>query len=167
MVRAFHRAGLEVILDVVFNHTGEGNELGPTVSLPRHRQRDLLLAGRRQALLPRLHRHGTDRQREPSGRARSHPRRAALLGDGDARRRLPLRSRLGARPRSSAAASWPMRPCWSASPRIRSCATPSSSPKPGMPPAPIRSAASPSAAGRNGTAISATTCAGSGEGTRA
>jgi glycogen operon protein len=31
MVRAFHRAGLEVILDTVFNHTVEGNELGPTV----------------------------------------------------------------------------------------------------------------------------------------
>jgi glycogen operon protein len=31
MVRAFHRAGLEVILDVVFNHTCEGDELGPTV----------------------------------------------------------------------------------------------------------------------------------------
>ena len=31
MVRAFHREGLEVILDVVFNHTVEGNELGPTV----------------------------------------------------------------------------------------------------------------------------------------
>ena len=32
MVRAFHREGLEVILDIVFNHTVEGNELGPTVS---------------------------------------------------------------------------------------------------------------------------------------
>jgi len=32
MVRAFHHAGIEVILDVVFNHTAEGNELGPTVS---------------------------------------------------------------------------------------------------------------------------------------
>jgi glycogen operon protein len=31
MVRQLHRAGLEVILDVVFNHTGEGNELGPTI----------------------------------------------------------------------------------------------------------------------------------------
>ena len=31
MVRAFHKAGLEVILDVVFNHTAEGDELGPTV----------------------------------------------------------------------------------------------------------------------------------------
>ncbi|MGH9045062.1 MAG: glycogen debranching protein GlgX [Acidimicrobiales bacterium] len=33
MVRILHRAGLEVILDVVFNHTGEGNQLGPTLSL--------------------------------------------------------------------------------------------------------------------------------------
>jgi isoamylase len=31
MVRAFHGAGLEVFLDVVFNHTAEGNELGPTL----------------------------------------------------------------------------------------------------------------------------------------
>ena len=33
MVRTLHRAGLEVILDVVYNHTGEGNHLGPTLSL--------------------------------------------------------------------------------------------------------------------------------------
>ena len=33
MVRRLHRAGLEVILDVVYNHTGEGNQLGPTLSL--------------------------------------------------------------------------------------------------------------------------------------
>jgi isoamylase len=32
MVKAFHRAGIEVILDVVYNHTCEGNEAGPTVS---------------------------------------------------------------------------------------------------------------------------------------
>lgn len=31
MVQAFHKAGIEVILDVVFNHTAEGNELGPTL----------------------------------------------------------------------------------------------------------------------------------------
>jgi glycogen operon protein len=31
-VRQFHAAGIEVILDVVYNHTCEGNELGPTVS---------------------------------------------------------------------------------------------------------------------------------------
>jgi isoamylase len=33
MVRTLHRAGIEVILDVVYNHTGEGNQLGPTLSL--------------------------------------------------------------------------------------------------------------------------------------
>ena len=33
LVRTCHAAGVEVILDVVFNHTAEGNELGPTISL--------------------------------------------------------------------------------------------------------------------------------------
>ena len=33
MVRALHGVGVEVILDVVFNHTAEGNEAGPTLSL--------------------------------------------------------------------------------------------------------------------------------------
>ncbi len=32
MVKALHRAGIEVILDVVFNHTAEGNHSGPTLS---------------------------------------------------------------------------------------------------------------------------------------
>ncbi|MCW8834549.1 MAG: glycogen debranching protein GlgX, partial [Colwellia sp.] len=32
MVETFHQAGIEVILDVVYNHTAEGNELGPTLS---------------------------------------------------------------------------------------------------------------------------------------
>jgi isoamylase len=33
MVKTLHSAGIEVILDVVYNHTGEGNHLGPTLSL--------------------------------------------------------------------------------------------------------------------------------------
>jgi glycogen operon protein len=33
MVRALHAAGLEVILDVVYNHTAEGNQMGPTLSM--------------------------------------------------------------------------------------------------------------------------------------
>ncbi|MCO6439916.1 MAG: glycogen debranching protein GlgX [Nitrococcus mobilis] len=32
MVRALHRAGIEIILDIVFNHTAEGNEIGPTLN---------------------------------------------------------------------------------------------------------------------------------------
>lgn len=32
MIRSLHTAGIEVILDVVYNHTAEGNELGPTLS---------------------------------------------------------------------------------------------------------------------------------------
>jgi len=32
MVKVFHKANIEVILDVVFNHTAEGNEMGPTLS---------------------------------------------------------------------------------------------------------------------------------------
>jgi isoamylase len=33
MVKRLHRSGIEVILDVVYNHTGEGDHLGPTLSL--------------------------------------------------------------------------------------------------------------------------------------
>ena len=33
MVKSLHRAGIEVVLDVVYNHTGEGDPLGPTVCL--------------------------------------------------------------------------------------------------------------------------------------
>ena len=32
MVKSLHEAGIEVILDVVYNHTGEGNHLGPTIA---------------------------------------------------------------------------------------------------------------------------------------
>ena len=44
-VRRLHAAGIEVILDVVYNHTGEGSELGPDVLVPRPRQCKLLPAG--------------------------------------------------------------------------------------------------------------------------
>ena len=32
-MKTMHEAGIEVILDVVYNHTGEGNHLGPMLSL--------------------------------------------------------------------------------------------------------------------------------------
>jgi isoamylase len=49
MVRRLHAAGLEVILDVVYNHTGEGDEWGPTLSfrgLDNHSYYRLLDGGR-------------------------------------------------------------------------------------------------------------------------
>jgi len=46
MVRTLHAAGIEVILDVVYNHTAEGNHMGPTL-LPGPRQHRLLPPGRR------------------------------------------------------------------------------------------------------------------------
>jgi isoamylase len=33
MVKALHAVGIEVVLDVLYNHTAEGNQLGPTLSL--------------------------------------------------------------------------------------------------------------------------------------
>ena len=42
MVKALHRAGIEVILDVVYNHTAEGNHLGPDAQPERRRQPELL-----------------------------------------------------------------------------------------------------------------------------
>ena len=48
MVKALHRAGIEVILDVVFNHTAEGNHERPDDQLPRPRQPHLLHARARR-----------------------------------------------------------------------------------------------------------------------
>ena len=45
MVKNFHAAGIEVILDVVYNHTAEGGPDGAVVLLPRARRRRLLQAG--------------------------------------------------------------------------------------------------------------------------
>ena len=42
MVKALHRAGIEVILDVVYNHTAEGNHLGPMLVVQGRRQPELL-----------------------------------------------------------------------------------------------------------------------------
>ena len=47
MVKALHRAGIEVILDVVYNHTAEGNHLGPTLSFKGIDNPTLLPARRR------------------------------------------------------------------------------------------------------------------------
>ena len=88
-VMRLHEAGIEVILDVVYNHTGEGNQLGPTLSF---RGIDNLSYYRLQS----------DRRlyQDVTGTGNTlnldHPRvmqmvlrLAALLGRGDARRRVP------------------------------------------------------------------------------
>jgi hypothetical protein len=49
MVKALHKAGIEIILDVVFNHTDEGNHQGPVCSfkgIDNSRQHELELRGR-------------------------------------------------------------------------------------------------------------------------
>ena len=57
MVRRLHDAGIEVILDVVYNHTAEGNQLGPTLSFKGIDNASYYrLSPERPALLHRLHR---------------------------------------------------------------------------------------------------------------
>ena len=87
------RPGLEVILDVVFNHTAEGGEDGPTLLLARPRRRRLLPAATTTAATST-----TPAAATPS--TRTGPRGLRLVMDslrywvrGDARRRLPLRPR--------------------------------------------------------------------------
>ncbi|MEI2788649.1 MAG: alpha-amylase family glycosyl hydrolase [Steroidobacteraceae bacterium] len=92
MVRALHQAGLEVILDVVFNHTAEGNEHGPTLSLRGFENSvyyRLPADNRAQYVnILRLRQHDQLRR---TRRARHGDRLPAILGHRNARRRLPFR----------------------------------------------------------------------------
>ena len=49
MVKALHRAGIEVILDVVFNHTAEGDDTGPTICFRGFENRAYYVLNRNQA----------------------------------------------------------------------------------------------------------------------
>ena len=97
MVKALHRAGIEVILDVVYNHTAEGSHLGPTLSF-KGVDNALLLpppAGR-PAPLHGLHR---DRQLAQPGAAvglRLIMDSLRCFATEMPCRRVPLRPRLGA-----------------------------------------------------------------------
>ena len=100
MVRALHAAGLEVILDVVYNHTAEGNHLGPTVSL---RGIDNASYYRLQPHDPRFYQDFTGcgntlNMRSPRVLA-AHHGQPALLGPRHARRRVPVRFGQRAGPR--------------------------------------------------------------------
>ena len=81
MVRALHDAGLEVVLDVVFNHTAEGNELGPTLSLRGFDNRTVLpaLSHQNRAHYKNFTGCGNTVEFRPPGRARAGARLPALL----------------------------------------------------------------------------------------
>ena len=92
MVRTFHEAGIEVILDVVYNHTAEGNHLGPTINFRGidNAAYYRLLDGDLR-LLQGLHRHRQQPQRPPPAHPAADHGLAALLGARHARRRVPVR----------------------------------------------------------------------------
>ena len=108
MVRALHAAGIEVILDVVYNHTAEGNQLGPTLSM---RGIDNAAYYR---LSPEDPRYYMDFTGCGNTLNMPHPRVLQLIMDslrywvhGDARRRLPLRPGQHPGPRAaSRSTSW-------------------------------------------------------------
>ena len=97
MVKALHGAGIEVILDVVYNHTAEGNHLGPMLSL---KGVDNLSYYR---TVPGDARHYMDYTGTGNSLNPVHPSVLRLIMDSlryfvdrGPRRRLPLRPRLGA-----------------------------------------------------------------------
>ena len=159
MVKALHRAGIEVILDVVFNHTAEGDHTGPTLSLPRDRQPDLLHPRRGRLAIRRLYRLREYPERKPADRPPDDRGQPALLGRGDARRRLPVRPRVDPGPRPLGAVRCRTRRSSGTSSRTRRWPARSSSPRRGTPPGSTRSEASSATPGRSGTAASATTFA--------
>ena len=110
MVKTLHRAGLEVILDVVYNHTAEGNEHGPDDFLEGDRQQRLLPARSREPRAPTW----TSRARatRSTSSIRDHGSgdgQPAVLGHRHARRRVPLRPRPGAHPGDRGAAQLVLR----------------------------------------------------------
>ena len=162
MVKALHKAGIEVILDVVFNHTGEGNHQGPTISF-KGLENDVYYIlepddGSTTWTTPAAATRSTATTRS----SRVDRRLPAVLGPRDARRRLPLRRGARSSPRGEDGAPdgdppviWHIeldRRCWP---------TPRSSPRRGTPPGCTRSATSPATAGPSGTAATATTSAAS------
>ena len=102
MVKTLHEAGIEVILDVVYNHTAEGNHLGPMLSFKGiDNAAYYRLDARQPPLLHGLHRHRQHAEHAAPARAAADHGQPALLGARDARRRLPLRPRGDARPRAA------------------------------------------------------------------
>ena len=102
MVEKFHAAGIEVILDVVYNHTAEGNQLGPTICF---RGVDNASYYRLVPDNPRFYMDYTGTGNTLNAPQPAHPAahhgQPALLDPRDARGRLPLRPRVRAGPRAA------------------------------------------------------------------
>src|SRR6266508_1231656 len=99
MVAAVHAAGLEVILDVVYNHTAEGSDDAPALSF---RGLDNDAYYRVDPANPSRylghHREREQPQHRPIGAASAYARLAPVLGDRHARRRVPVRPGRSPRP---------------------------------------------------------------------
>ena len=100
-MRRLHAAGIEVILDVVYNHTAEGNQLGPTLSFRGIDNASYYRLGRRSRATTSTTPAPATRSTCASARAADGDGLAALLGRGVPCRRLPLRSRRDARARAA------------------------------------------------------------------
>ena len=94
MVKALHRAGIEVILDVVYNHTAEGDDDGPTLCFRGFGNEPTTSWPTTESRYADYTGCGNTLNANRSDRPAADPRQPALLGQRDARRRLPLRSRL-------------------------------------------------------------------------
>jgi glycogen operon protein len=94
MVRNLHREGIEVILDVVYNHTGEGSHLGPTLSLRGIDNASYyrLVPDNKRYYYDYTGTGNTLNMMHPPGPA-AHHGQPAILGPGDACGRVPVRSR--------------------------------------------------------------------------
>ena len=161
MVKALHRAGLEVILDVVYNHTAEGDERGPTLSFRGLDNRAYYLLDRDWSRYANYTGCGNTLKA-------NHPVVRRLILDSPAllgRARCTWTASASTWPRSfpatSRASRSRARPSSGRSRASRCSPAPSSSPRPGTRPGSTRWASGSATPGRSGTAASATTCAAS------
>ena len=161
LVKALHRAGIEVILDVVYNHTAEGNHDGPTLSFRGLDNETYYLLEADRARYADYTGTGNTLNANDAVVRRLIRRQPAVLGRPHARRRLPVRPGVRAVARRvGPPAPAPARPVGH---RVGS--------GPGRDQADRRGlgrrralpgrAASPATPGRSGTASSATTSVGS------
>ena len=110
MVKALHRAGIEVILDVVFNHTAEGGADGPTSAFAGSPTRPTTCSTSDKVALRRLHRLRQHAQRQPSDRPPADPRQPALLGRPRCTSTASASTWLDPVARSRRAVPWPTPP---------------------------------------------------------